>query len=349
VRGIGRLAVAVAAGTALLLGAAATAQSPGGAPSGAVAFVYHRFGEDSYPSTNTTLDQLERQIEALREGGYAVLSLPQIVDALRRREPLPDKTVALTMDDAFVSIYREAWPRLRKAGLPFTVFVATDPVDARVAGYMDWEQIRTLAGAGVSIGHHSASHAHLPELSAEALAAELAGASRRFRAELGVEPALFAYPYGEYGLREQKLVREAGFAAAFGQHSGVLHADEDLFGLPRFALNEKFGTLDRFRLAAAALPLPVQDLTPLERVLTADNPPAVGFTVAGRIGELEQLRCYASNLGEPARLERLGERRIEVRLDRPFPAGRGRLNCTLPGPDSRWRWLGLQFTIPPSR
>lgn len=348
-RGGGRLAAVTAASVMLLLGAAAAAPSSGATPSGAVAFVYHRFGEDSHPSTNTTLDQLERQIAALREGGYTVLPLPQIVDALRRREPLPDKAVALTMDDAFVSIYREAWPRLRKAGMPFTVFVATDPVDAGIAGYMDWEQIRTLAGAGVTIGHHSASHAHLPELSNEALPAELAGASRRFREELGVEPALFAYPYGEYGLREQKLVREAGFIAAFGQHSGVLHADENLFGLPRFALNEKFGTLDRFRLAAAALPLPVQDLTPLERVLTGENPPAVGFTVDARIGGLEQLRCYASNLGEPARLERLGERRIEVRLDKPFPAGRGRLNCTLPGPDGRWRWLGMQFTIPPSR
>ena len=342
-RGVWRQAVTAVAGLALW-GATAAAQTPGGA----VAFVYHRFGEGDHPSTNTTLDQLERQIAALQEGGYRVLPLPQIVDALRRREPLPDKAVALTMDDAFESIYREAWPRLRQAGMPFTVFVATDPVDTGVPGYMTWDQVRTLAGAGVVIGHHTASHAHLPELSAEQATAELANASRRFREELGVDPPLFAYPYGEYGLREQGLVREAGFVAAFGQHSGVMHADEDLFGLPRYALNERFGMLDRFRLAAATMPLPVKDLTPLERVLRdgGENPPLIGFTVDSRIGELEQLRCYASNLSEPARLERLGERRIEVRLGTPFPAGRGRLNCTLPGPDGRWRWLGMQFTIP---
>lgn len=346
-RAVWRLAATIAAGT-ILWGGQAAAQGAGGTPSGAVAFVYHRFGEDRFPSTNTTLDQLEQQIEALREGGYTVLPLPQIVDALRRREPLPDKAVALTMDDAFASIHDQAWPRLRKAGLPFTVFVATEPVDAGAAGYMTWDQLRALAGAGVVIGHHTVSHAHLPELADDRLPTELAGASKRFREELGVDPPLFAYPFGEYGLREQKLVREAGFVAAFGQHSGVMHADEDMFGLPRYALNEKFGTLDRFRLAAATLPLPVKDLTPLERVLRGENPPPVGFTVDGRIDGLDQLRCYASNLSGPARLERLGERRIEVRLGKPFLPGRGRLNCTLPGPDGRWRWLGMQFTIPPT-
>lgn len=331
------------AGLSLLAASAVAAQAAGGA----VAFVYHRFGESTYPSTNITLEQLDQHIAALKDGGYHVLPLPQIVDALRRREPLPDKTVALTMDDAFESIYREAWPRLRKAGLPFTVFVATDPVDAGTDSYMSWDQIRTLAAAGVTIGHHTVSHPHLPELDEAGVASELNGAMRRFRAELGVEPTLFAYPYGEYGLREQKLVREAGFAAAFGQQSGVMHADEDLFGLPRFAMNERFGTLDRFRLAASALPLPLSDLTPLERVLTtATNPPAVGFTVGPKVQDLEKLRCYASNLSEPARLERLGPRRIEVRLDKPFPRGRGRLNCTVPGPQGRWRWYGMQFTIP---
>lgn len=330
-------------GLGLLAATGAAAQ----APSGAVAFVYHRFGEGAYPSTNTTLEQLDQHIATLKEGGYTVLPLPQIVDALRRREPLPDKAVALTIDDAFVSIYREAWPRLRQAGMPFTVFVATEPVDAGVSGYMSWEQIRTLAAAGVTIGHHTVSHAHLPTVDDGSLAGEISNATRRFRAELGVEPRLFAYPYGEYGLREQNVAREAGFAAAFGQHSGVMHADEDLFGLPRFALNERFGTLDRFRLAAGALPLPLGDLTPSERVLRGGgNPPSVGFTVAETVQNVDRLRCYSSNLSAPARVERLGPRRVEVRIDKPFPRGRGRLNCTVPGPQGRWRWFGMQFTIP---
>ena len=45
------------------------------------------------------------------------------------------------------------------------------------------------------------------------------------------------------------------------------------------------------------------------------------------------------------RIERLGDR-VEVRLSAPFPPGRARINCTMPGPDDRWRWYGVQFFIP---
>ena len=36
----------------------------------AVAVMYHRFGEDSYPSTNTTLAQFDSQIRHLKENGF---------------------------------------------------------------------------------------------------------------------------------------------------------------------------------------------------------------------------------------------------------------------------------------
>ncbi len=45
-------------------------------------------------------------------------------------------------------------------------------------------------------------------------------------------------------------------------------------------------------------------------------------------------------------IERLGARRFEVRLAEPFPPGRARVNCTLPGPAGRWRWFGMQFVVP---
>ncbi|HEC91025.1 MAG TPA: chitin deacetylase, partial [Alphaproteobacteria bacterium] len=38
--------------------------------------------------------------------------------------------------------------------------------------------------------------------------------------------------------------------------------------------------------------------------------------------------------------------RVEIRAKTPFPNGRTRLNCTLPGPDGRWRWFGRQFYKP---
>ncbi len=314
------------------------------AAEGAVIVMYHRFGEDAYPSTSTRLDQLDAHIAELARGGYTVRPVADIVAALKTGAPLPDRTVGITIDDAYASVYDHAWPRLRAAGLPFTVFVSSDAIDQGAGGMMNWDQIRELARAGVTIGHHAAAHAHMAGADPTANAADIARATRRLRAELGQAPTLFAYPYGEYSLALRDAIAVAGFSAAFGQHSGVAHAQSDMFALPRFALNERYGGLDRFTLVAQALPLPVADVTPSEPVL-ADNPPAFGFTVTADVGDLGRLNCYASGAGATI-VERLGARRIEVRIDEAFAPGRARINCTLPGPDGRWRWFGTQFLVP---
>src|SRR3546814_11425727 len=85
---------------------------------------------------------------------------------------------------------------LKAAGLPFTLFAATDPLDAGLPDYMSWAQLREMKQAGVTIGHHTASHRHMATDPTARNEAELAEAEARFRAELGEAPTLFAYPYG---------------------------------------------------------------------------------------------------------------------------------------------------------
>ncbi|MCH7485829.1 MAG: polysaccharide deacetylase family protein [Proteobacteria bacterium] len=311
---------------------------------GAVVLMYHRFGESRYPSTNITIEQFEAHIEELKSGPYRVLPVADIIDALKRGGPLPDHAVGITIDDAYASVYREAWPRLRRAGFPFTVFVATDPVDKGVAGMMTWDQIREMAAAGVAIGHHSVTHPHMAGGEASLNARELEKAAARFGGELGRRPRLFAYPYGEASLAVIGLVREAGFAAAFGQHSGAIGGASDFLYLPRFSLNEKYGDVARFRRVVNTLPLPVGDVAPEDPLIAGNNPPAVGFTVQEGVGGLDRLACFASHEGK-VRVERLGGTRIEVRMTKPLPKGRSRLNCTLPTESGRWRWLGRQFYV----
>lgn len=312
--------------------------------SGAVVLMYHRFGEDRYPSTNTPLEQLDAHIAELKNGPYRVLPVADIIDTLRRGESLPDYAVGITIDDAYASTYTEAWPRLRRAGFPFTVFVATGPVDEGVTGMMTWDQIREMAAAGVTIGHHSVTHAHMAGRDASLNAGELEKAGARFADELGRRPRLFAYPYGETSLALIGQVRQAGFTAAFGQHSGALGGSGDFFYLPRFALNEKYGGLTRFRRLINTLVLPVADMVPEDPLIASPNPPAVGFTVGDGVGALDRLACFASHEGKVS-VERLGGTRIEVRMTKPLPKGRTRLNCTLPTKSGRWRWLGRQFYV----
>ncbi len=317
--------------------------TPALAADSAVVLMYHRFGEANYPSTNVTLEQFEAHIEELTSGPYTILPLPDIVAALRDGRALPDRTIGISIDDAYRSVLDNAWPRLKAAGLPFTLFVATEAVDRRGQSRMSWEQIRELQKAGVVIGSQTHSHLHMATNPRLRNAADLALSTRRFVEELGAAPTLFAYPYGEMSLDVRATIVEAEFAAAFGQHSGVIHATADQFFLPRFALNETYGGLERLRTAANVLPLPVHDITPADP-LVIHNPPAFGFSVSPTIENLGQLTCYNSHQGK-LRIERLGERRIELRFAEALPQGRSRINCTMPDSGGRWRWFGRQFYI----
>jgi hypothetical protein len=208
-------------------------------------------------------------------------------------------------------------------------------------------QLRELARMELAtIGSQTHSHPHMPARSPKANRADIAAAQARFEDKLGTAPTLLAYPFGEYSARVQRTVRNAGFDAAFGQHSGAISRTSELFGLPRFTFNEHYGEMDRFRLAVNALPLPVHDVVPDDPKLTAEqNPPMYGFTVDPAVGALDGLACYADGRGEVP-VKTLAGQRVEVRLEEPFRPGRARVNCTLRAPSGRWRWFGRQFYVP---
>ncbi len=343
-RALALVVAATVSGALFFAEASAAAESSAASDSSAVVIMYHRFGESKYPSTNVTLEQIEAHIDELKSGKYTVMALTDILGAVAEGRPLPDRAVGISIDDAFLSVYSEAWPRLQAAGFPFTLFVATDPVDEGTAGYMNWDQIRELDQAGVTIGSQTASHLHMPKADAARNADELARSNKRFEEELGKKPLLFAYPYGESSLAVQATVKETGFKAAFGQHSGAFGSGGNFFNLPRFAMNENYAGMDRFRLAANAVALPVTDITPADPLIGTRNPPAIGFSVDATIKNLARLACFSS-IGE-ARMERLGEHRVEIRVDQAFPKGRTRINCTLPAGNGRWHWFGRQFYRP---
>lgn len=340
-----QLSLWLAAALALLL------PSPSRADDGAVVLIYHRFGETQYPSTSVTLDQFDRQLAAIRDGGYQVLPLPELAAMLADGTPIPSRSVVITIDDAYVSTVREAWPRLRAHGFPFTLFVSTDAADAGTGDLMSWQQIREMAADPlVTIGHHAAAHAHMADLTLAEAAADLDRADARFMAELGHVPALFAYPYGEYSLALRDLVAGRGFAAAFGQHSGVADRWTDRFVLPRFPLNANTGH-DAFLVRLAAMPLPATEVEPADTLIGAgNNPPAVSFRLIAPADDGGALRPEALNCffdGAPLAVAIDGDR-VVPSIPGSLGTGRSRLNCTMPADGGRYRWLGMQFYRPPA-
>ncbi|MFC3050306.1 polysaccharide deacetylase family protein [Kordiimonas pumila] len=313
----------------------------------AIVLLYHRFGEDEYPSTNIRLEQLENHIRLLKQGGYHFMSLSDAAQHIQNRQDFPARTIVITVDDAYKSVFDKGWPLLKAAGIPMTLFVSTDPIDEEHSNYMTWDSIRAIKADGVEIGHHSASHLHMVHDGVEASKADIARASKRFREELGSVPALFAYPYGEYSTAMKEMIKDAGFTAAFAQFSGPIAAHEDMYALPRFPVNERYGDEGRFKLITEAIALPVSDIVPSGSLVPTDrNPPVFGFTVDPSVKGLSALSCYPSHLGEPATLLRPQPNRVEVRFTEPFPKGRNRINCTMPAGAGRWYWFGRFFMVP---
>lgn len=304
--------------------------------------MYHRFGENKYPTTNIKMDQFSDHIKELMKTKYNVIKIQDGLNAIQNISLVKDRSVIITIDDAYSSVFNNAWPILKKYGLPFTLFVSTDVIDNKTPGYMSWEEIRILRDNGVTIGSQTKSHPHMHNLSENQIVKELEFSNSRFVKEIGSKPEIFAYPYGEYNLNVVKKIKINGFKAAFGQHSGVAHLSLGLYQLPRFAMNEAYGNMQRFLLAVNAKPMPISDLSPKDPVIIK-NPPFYGFTLSDTIKPKGIVRCFASN-GIKSETKRLGKNRIEVRLEKPFPKGRGRINCTMSAGE-RWRWLGRQFII----
>jgi len=318
---------------------------------GAVVVMYQRFGESRYPTTSTSTTTLANHIQELQNSRYNVLPLSDIVDALAQNQPLPDRAIAITIDDAYVSFYQNAWPEFKKAGLAVTLFVTTSAVDQNRPGYMTWSQIRELASDPlVTIGNHASELRHIAHLPAEEQKQAIEKSNQTFKRALGKQPNLFAYPYGEISNSLQNTLKENGFKAAFGQHSGAIARNGDLMSLPRYPFNDRFGTIERFKLAINSLPLPVSAILPEDLTLSdSTNPPLFGFTIESEIkpredGSYRGLNCYSSQ-GELT-LQELGGGRVEVRFTEPFKKGRARINCTMLGPEGRWRWFGQQYYIP---
>lgn len=340
-----------------LAGSAAAApalqRAPQAPPESAVILLYHRFDEAAYPSTNISGEVFAAHLQHFQQGGFHFMTFGAYIRARQAGRPVPPHTLVLTVDDAYQSFADHAWPKLRAAGIPVTLFVATAAVDAGARGIMDWRTIRRLKAEGVEIGHHSHHHWHLNAADPAALEADIASANARFMAELGAVPEVFAYPYGEFSRRVAEQIRDAGFIGAAAQYSAAAGSSPaDRFAVPRFALNERYGSLDRLRLMTSVEAVRVADRQPAGPLLDrAPAVPAMQFRLpdADHL-PLDRLNCFASFQDGPVALERqpLPDRgeRIIVKLTAVPRPGRNRVNCTLPLGGGRWAWIGQPFFVP---
>jgi peptidoglycan/xylan/chitin deacetylase (PgdA/CDA1 family) len=294
--------------------------------------MYHRFGETKYPSTNITVEQLESHLNYLVEQNYRFIQASDLLDPEQQKE----KTITVTIDDAYLSFYEVGLPIFEKYQVPVTLFLNTENVGS--FNYMSWDQLRDSLRRGVEIQNHSHTHSSFATLDEEAIMSEIETSQNLIFTNLNITPNLFAFPFGESSDLAQKTI-ERYFDAAFGQHSGAFSMNYQYY-IPRFPLNENYGSLDRLRDISKSLPFESAQLQPSNPTL---NPPSTRFVLDVE-GGVNGVNCFIADFqGSIEKKMTVLENKLLIELSRMPVSGRLRFNCTKV--DNDIFWYGHQYFL----
>ena len=309
---------------------------------GILSLMYHRFNEEKYPSTNIQMNIFKEQIKMIRHSNYNFFNPGDLEEYFDTKKM--EKKILITIDDAFSSFYKNAWPYLKKEKIPFILFVSTKAIGKN--GYMTWEQIKILnKEPGVYIGNHSHTHDYLVNLKKENFMKDINTANKIFIKNLGYNPIFFSYPFGEYSFFIKEYISK-NFKFSFGQHSGVIDVNKDRYELPRFPINEKYGDLKRFKFLINLNPLQYKYINPVDKFLTIkNNPPKFSVEFFKNQKNLNDINCFSDegNKWEKSNVQ-LNDHILKINFREKFIFRRGRINCSL-NDNGTWRWFGVQFSI----
>ena len=310
----------------------------------AVILMYHKFDNSKFPTTNVTLKQFESHIEEFSKPKYNVLPVKYILETILNDGELPENTIGITVDDADKSFINVAWPKFKDKGFPVTLFISTSYISPKNNKYLNWNEVRMLIDEGVDIGAHSHTHPHLPDLSLEEIKDEFEKSNKIFLKEIGFVPDIMAFPYGEASKEIFEIANKYNFKFAFGQRSGVINETSNFNYLPRFAINEKYGDIERVKFISKNKGLGVYDFVPVSPYIE-DNPPYIGFSLLD-LKLSNNINCFVfdSNGEVKSEMFKFNER-IEIRLSRKLSKGRTRINCTVKDQKNNWRWFGHQLYL----
>lgn len=176
--------------------------------------------------------EFRAHLETLRAMGRRSMTADEYDAALSGRVG-PDPRVWITFDDGHLDNYTEAFPALVDAGMVATVFVITDRVLGGAPGYMTPAMLREMAGAGMTIASHTASHPHLARVPVEEARREVRDSKARLEDALGHPVRAFCYPYGNFSPGVVGEVRGAGYALATSTIRDNRNSDAQRYALRR--------------------------------------------------------------------------------------------------------------------
>lgn len=190
-----------------------------------------------------TPELLERQLQYLKDNGFATISLDVLVDHFTKDKPLPPKSVILTFDDGWENQYTYAFPLLKKYQDTATFFVFTNAIDYH--HFLTWQEIEEMHKSGMEIGSHTKSHPYLSKLSTDALRQEIFESKKILENHLGIRITAFATPFGYSSDVVTSLIGEAGYTSGRTLYRGVYHTKGNLLKLRSVLISDDFEEFKR--------------------------------------------------------------------------------------------------------
>jgi peptidoglycan/xylan/chitin deacetylase (PgdA/CDA1 family) len=179
---------------------------------------YHRFGATCRSALCVSEASFRAQLDYLKDNGYRTISLAELYDFMTYQRAIPLRSVVITIDDGYRSIYDIAYPMLKEYGFTATLFVYPDFIGATSMA-ATWDQLREMKAAGFEIESHSVTHSDLTlKREGESDAAyrdritmELIQSKAIIDRELDQNTQFFAYPYSKYNRWVLAQTEAAGY------------------------------------------------------------------------------------------------------------------------------------------
>jgi peptidoglycan/xylan/chitin deacetylase (PgdA/CDA1 family) len=309
----------------------------------AVILQYHHVSDTTPKSTSITPVQFEKHLQYLQDNNFKVVALSIIVEGIKTQQQLPDKSVAITFDDAYIDILTNAKPLLDKFGFPYTIFVNPAIINRNEkkseSHSLSWAQLKAMADEGVIIANHGYEHdslARIPQDETEQITQVqwlaqqttlLTKAEAIIKEKTGQSWHYFAYPYGEYDVAIQSWVSSNGYVG-FSQQSGAVGLQSDLTSLPRFPASMPYDKISSLRDKLRSLPFTLSFKgNEAQTIFKFKETKSVTFTVESDDFYKAGLNCYVSGLGKQT-IDWHDDNSFSINFSKDLPIGRVRGNCT---------------------
>jgi len=168
------------------------------------------------PAYCVTEGLFRQQMEHLTTDGLRSLTLDELLAG-----NADGKGVVITFDDGWENNHSVAWPILAGLGITATIFLVSGFMGQ--PGYLNWEQVRELADAGISIQSHTVSHRPLGLLNDGEIKRELEHSKKTIEDRIGRVVHHISMPQGVFDRRVIDLAARAGYLSVSTSEPGLRH------------------------------------------------------------------------------------------------------------------------------